>query len=141
VGVLDGFLSTWSKAKATFGEGTPEGGAQFDGSGTLNQLKSNLDSAAPGSKWTGTAATAYGTANTEHQRVIGELGGLDKRLAAHVDESARIVSAGRDQLAPRRGSRPRRPVSMRQPHRRIRLCRYRKDRLRHPLSTPSEAGR
>lgn len=98
MGVLDGFFSTWSNAKATFGEGTPQGGAQFDGSGTLNQLKSNLDSAAPGSKWTGTAATAYGTANTEHQRVIGELGGLDKRLAAHVDESARIVSAGRSQL-------------------------------------------
>jgi hypothetical protein len=98
VGVLDGFFSTWSNAKATFGEGTPQGGAQFDGSGTLNQLKSNLDSAAPGSRWTGTAATAYGTANTEHQRVIGELGGLDKRLAAHVDGSARIVSAGRDQL-------------------------------------------
>lgn len=96
--MLDGFFSTWSNAKATFGEGTPQGGAQFDGSGTLNQLKSNLDSAAPGSKWTGTAANAYGTANTEHQRVIGELGGLDKRLAAHVDESARIVSAGRSQL-------------------------------------------
>jgi EspA/EspE family len=58
VGVLDGFFSTWSNAKATFGEGTPQGGAQFDGSGALNQLKSNLDSAAPGSRWTGTAATA-----------------------------------------------------------------------------------
>jgi hypothetical protein len=45
VGVLDGFFSTWSNAKATFGEGTPQGGAQFDGSGALNQLKSNLDSA------------------------------------------------------------------------------------------------
>ena len=98
MGVLDGFFSTWSNAKATFGEGTPQGGAQLDGSGTLNQLKSKLDSAAPGARWTGTAATAYGTANTEHQRVIGELAGLDKRLAAHVDESARIVSSGRDQL-------------------------------------------
>ncbi|WP_319449191.1 MULTISPECIES: EspA/EspE family type VII secretion system effector [unclassified Mycobacterium] len=98
MGVLDGFFSTWSNARATFGEGTPQGGAQFDGSGTLNQLKSNLDSAAPGTRWTGTAATAYGAANTEHQRVIGELGGLDKRLAAHVDESARIVSTGRSQL-------------------------------------------
>jgi hypothetical protein len=98
VGVLDGFLSTWSNAKATFGEGAPRGGAQFDASGPLNQLKSDLDSAAPGSRWTGSAATAYGAANSEHQRVIGELGGLDKRLAAHVDESARIVTAGRNEL-------------------------------------------
>lgn len=98
MGVLDGFFSTWSNARATFGEGTPPGGAQFDGSATLDQLKSNLDSAAPGSRWSGTAATAYGAANSEHQRVLGELGGLDKRLAAHVDESARIVTAGRNQL-------------------------------------------
>ncbi|MDT5112087.1 MAG: hypothetical protein QOE20_3977 [Mycobacterium sp.] len=98
MGVLDGFLSTWSNAKATFGEGAPQGGAQFDASGPLNQLKSDLDSAAPGSRWTGTAAAAYGAANSEHQRVIGELGGLDKRLAVHVDESARIVTAGRNEL-------------------------------------------
>ena len=98
MGVLDGFFSTWSNARATFGEGTPQGGAQFDGSATLDQLKSNLDSAAPGSRWSGTAATAYGAANTEHQRELGDLGGLDKRLAAHVDESARIVTAGRNQL-------------------------------------------
>jgi len=30
VSVLDGFLATWSDAKATFGEGTPETGAKFD---------------------------------------------------------------------------------------------------------------
>jgi hypothetical protein len=98
VSVLDAFFSTWSKAKATFGQGTPQGGAQYDKSGVFQGLQSNLDAAAPGSRWTGRASTAYGAANTEHQRVLGELGGLDKRLAAHVDQSAEVVSAGRRDL-------------------------------------------
>ncbi len=96
--VLDAFFSTWSRAKATFGEGTPQGGAQYDKSGVLQGLQSNLDAAAPGSRWTGGASAAYGAANTEHQRVLGELGGLDKRLSAHVDQSAEVVSAGRRDL-------------------------------------------
>jgi hypothetical protein len=96
--VLDGFFSTWSNAKATFGEGTPQTGEQYDGSAKLGQARSTLDSAAPGSRWTGGASTAYGAANTEHQRVIGELGGLDKRLAAHVNQSAEVVANGRTQL-------------------------------------------
>lgn len=96
--VLDVFFSTWSKAKATFGQGTPQGGAQYDKSGVFQGLQSNLDAAAPGSRWTGRASAAQGAANTEHQRVLGELGGLDKRLASHVDQSAEVVSAGRRDL-------------------------------------------
>jgi hypothetical protein len=98
VSVLDAFFSMWSKAKATFGQGTPQGGAQYDKSGVFQGLRSNLDAAAPGSRWTGRASAAYGAANTEHQRVLGELGGLDKRLAAHVDQSAQVVAAGRRDL-------------------------------------------
>ena len=52
----------------------------------------------PGSRWTGGAANAYGAANTEHGRVIGQLAGLDQRLSAHVDQSAEIVAAGRRDL-------------------------------------------
>ena len=57
-----------------------------------------MQSAAPGSKWTGGAANAYGAANTEHGRVLGQLAGLDQRLSAHVDESAQVVAAGRRDL-------------------------------------------
>ena len=96
--VLDAFLSTWSNARSTFGEGNPQSGEQYDGSGTLRQLEANLESAAPGSKWSGTAATAYGTANTEHRRVIGQLAGLDQRLSAHIGQSAEVVAAGRRDL-------------------------------------------
>lgn len=96
--VLDGFLTTWSNARATFGEGTPQGGARFDASAALNGMHDTLGSAAPGSRWTGSAATAYDAANTEHRRVVGELGGLDKRLAAHVDQSAELVAGGRRDL-------------------------------------------
>jgi hypothetical protein len=98
VSVLDGFFSTWSNAKATFGEGTPQTGEQFDGSAALGQAQSTLDSAAPGSWWTGSASTAYGAANTNHQRVIGEIGALDKTLAAQVNKSAEVVANGRTQL-------------------------------------------
>ena len=96
--VLNAFLSTWSNARQTFGEGTPQTGAQYDGSSTLNQLQSTVQTAAPGSKWTGGAANAYGAANTEHGRVLGQLAGLDQRLSAHVDESAQVVAAGRRDL-------------------------------------------
>ncbi|MDT5208270.1 MAG: hypothetical protein QOF67_685 [Mycobacterium sp.] len=96
--VLNAFLSTWSNARQTYGEGTPQTGAQYDGSSTLNQLQSTVHTAAPGSKWTGGAANAYGAANSEHGRVLGQLAGLDQRLSAHVDESAQVVAAGRRDL-------------------------------------------
>lgn len=95
---LDAFLSTWSNARATFGEGTPQAGDSYDQSAPLSTLKSDLDEAAPGTHWAGGAATAYGGANTEHQRVIGELSGLDRRLGAQVNQSAQIVTAGRQDL-------------------------------------------
>jgi len=98
VSVLNAFLSTWSNARQTYGEGTPQTGAQYDGSSTLNQLQSTVQTAAPGSKWTGGAANAYGAANTEHGRVLGQLAGLDQRLSAHVDQSAEVVVAGRRDL-------------------------------------------
>jgi hypothetical protein len=98
VSVLDGFLSTWSNARETFGEGTPQPGSQFDNSGALRGLQSTVETAAPGSKWTGGAANAYGAANTEHGRVLGQMAGLDQRLSAHVDQSAEVVATGRRNL-------------------------------------------
>lgn len=96
--VINAFLATWSNARQTYGEGTPQTGAQYDKSSTLRELESNLASAAPGSRWTGSAATGYDTANTEHRRVIGALADLDRRLAAEVDNSAVSVDAGRRNL-------------------------------------------
>jgi hypothetical protein len=98
VSVLNGFLSTWSNARQTFGEGTPQTGSQYDNSATLRGLQSTVETAAPGSKWTGGAANAYGAANTEHGRVLGQMAGLDQRLAAEVDNSAQVVDAGRRNL-------------------------------------------
>ncbi|WP_319452981.1 MULTISPECIES: EspA/EspE family type VII secretion system effector [unclassified Mycobacterium] len=98
MGVLEGFLSTWSKARETFGEGVPQTGERFDQSGPLRQMQTTVESAAPGSRWNGTAASAYGTANTEHGKVFGQLAGLDRRLSAQVTQSADIVSTGRQNL-------------------------------------------
>jgi EspA-like secreted protein len=98
VGMLDGFLSTWSGARNAFGEGAPQQGSEFDGSGKLRQLQADLDSAAPDSRWTGTASTAYGNANHEHGRVLGQLAGLDQRLASEVTASATVVATGRRDL-------------------------------------------
>lgn len=95
---LDGFYATWSKARDTFGEGTPQTGEQFDASPQLSQAQATLDRAAPGSQWTGAGANAYGAANTRHQEVIGGIGALDKRLAAQVTYSAEVVAHGRTQL-------------------------------------------
>jgi hypothetical protein len=98
VGVLDAFMATWSKARETFGEGVPQTGERFDQSGPLNQLKTTVESAAPGSRWSGTAAGAYGTANTNHGNVIGQVAGLDQRLGAQVTQAANIVQTGRQNL-------------------------------------------
>ncbi|KWX67243.1 EspA/EspE family type VII secretion system effector [Mycobacterium sp. NAZ190054] len=95
---LEAFLSTWAKARATFGSGTPQPGASYDHSTELTRLTDELDGAAPTGYWSGGAATAYGKANTDHQRVVRELGALDRRLAEQVDRSAQIVSAGRQNL-------------------------------------------
>jgi hypothetical protein len=98
VGVLDAFLSTWSNARATFGEGTPQPGAQFDNSGPLRQMQAIVHSAAPGSMWTGGAAHAYDTANADHAEVFGKIANLDQRLSAKVDQSAQVVDCGRRNL-------------------------------------------
>jgi hypothetical protein len=95
---IDGFLSAWSSARQTYGQGNPQTGEQYDNSTTLEQLSSGLQSAAPGSRWTGDAATKYDAANADHGRVIGALAGLDRRLAVEVTNSARVVDTGRRSL-------------------------------------------
>jgi uncharacterized protein YukE len=98
VSVLDAFLSTWSNAKATFGEGSPQTGDRYDGSSQLRRLQGNLEAAAPGSRWTGTAADAYGTANADHGKVLGQLAELDQRLGAQINQSSQLVATGRNDL-------------------------------------------
>lgn len=96
--LLDAFLSTWSKARDTFGDGTPEGGAQFDGSSRLQQMQTDVQAAAPDDRWQGTAAEAYATTNQNHAAVYGKLAELDKRMAIEIDNAANVVTAGRQKL-------------------------------------------
>ncbi len=96
--VLDAFLSTWSNARSTFGDGAPQTGAQYDSSGKLTELQNTVNSAAPDGQWTGTASKAYGNANIEHGRVLGQMAGLDQRLASEVTGSASVVASGRRDL-------------------------------------------
>jgi hypothetical protein len=98
VGALDAFMSTWSNARSTLGEGIPQDGAQFNKSSQLRQAQSGVESAAPGSRWTGSAADAYADANSNQGRVLGQMAGLDQRLGAEVDRSAAVVAAGRQNL-------------------------------------------
>jgi hypothetical protein len=96
--VVDAFLSTWSSARSTFGEGTPQTGAQYDNSGELTALQNTVNSAAPDGQWTGTASKAYADANNEHSRVLGQMSRLDQRLASEVTASANVVASGRREL-------------------------------------------
>ena len=98
MGVLDGFISTWSNARETFGQGVPATGEQFDKSGPLTTMQSNVESAAPGSRWTGAGASAYQTANADHGKVFAQLAALDKQLSSHVTASSEVVAAGRQNL-------------------------------------------
>ena len=98
MGVLDAFMSTWSTARETFGQGLPPNGAQYDRSGPLRGLQVDVRSAAPGSAWSGSAASAYKVANTLHGSVFGRLAELDSRLGTRVAQSSHVVSAGRRHL-------------------------------------------
>lgn len=96
---LDGFYSTWNKAKDTFGVGTPTDGSQYNGSSSqLLQMKSSIESASKHDGWQGTGADAYAAANKEHAGVYQKLADLDKKMAAEVTNAANVVTNGRNQL-------------------------------------------
>ena len=94
---LDAFLSTWDRARTTFGEGTPHGGDAVDRSAQLRALQGDVQAAAP-TDWTGSAADTYAEANQRQGRAIGAMADIDSRLRAEVDRSADVVSAGRREL-------------------------------------------
>jgi uncharacterized protein YukE len=94
VSVLDGFLTTLTNARATFGEGIPD---HFDGD-ALGRLHSGLAAAGPGRHWSGEAASAYEAVNAEHGQTLGALAELDKRIATHMNEAAQVVAAGRREI-------------------------------------------
>lgn len=98
MGALEAFLSTWTQARTTFGEGTPSDGAEFDRSSRLRQLQVAVESSAPGSDWTGSGSEDYAEANSRHARTLGHLAELDTRLGAEVERSAAVVAAGRRDL-------------------------------------------
>ena len=96
--MLDGFESTWSNARSAFGQGTPHEGSQFDNSTQLRQMQSNVESAKPDARWTGSASDSYGSANEKQGRVLGQMADLDQRLRTEIDRSAQVVTAGRQNL-------------------------------------------
>ncbi|KUI43526.1 hypothetical protein AU197_22545 [Mycobacterium sp. IS-1590] len=96
--VVDAFLSTWARARATFGEGIPADGGGLDHSARLESLRDEVESATPGSDWTGAGAEGYRDRNARQARALGALADLDRRLAAEVDRSAAVVAAGRREL-------------------------------------------
>lgn len=98
MGALDAFYSTWSKARQTFGQGTPQDGTQFDASSKFQQAKAAVEAATAGSNWQGPASEAYAAKNNEHAKVFGRLADLDKRMAAEVTNAANVVAAGRQNL-------------------------------------------
>ena len=96
--MLDGFLSTWDKARNTFGHGTPPTGERFDEGTQLCGLRADLRSAATDLRWSGAAAEAFEAGNDDLHDVLGTLAELDRRLAAQIDRSVQIITVGRRDL-------------------------------------------
>lgn len=94
MGALDGFLSAWADARATFGAGVPTDGSRFDDSEKLTHLHERVEAAKP-TDWHGSGSDSYASANSRHAAVLGELSMLDRRLGAEVTRSAAVVTAGR----------------------------------------------
>jgi hypothetical protein len=95
---LDAFNSTWNRARATFGDGTPVRGGVFDKSSQLRGMQSTVRSAAPDPQWTGEAADQYAEANSGYARKFGRMATLDQHLRAEVSRSADVVWDGRRDL-------------------------------------------
>ena len=95
---LNAFMATWSQARETFGQGAPADGSQFDQSSQLRQLQEQVQSAAPGSGWTGGASDAYANKNSKQAGKIGAMADLDQQLGKEVARSSAVVSAGRREL-------------------------------------------
>jgi uncharacterized protein YukE len=98
VNALDAFMSTWDRARATFGEGRPVEGSEFDKSAQLRELQETAQSARPGEHWTGAAADNYTDTNAQHAAKLGQIAELDERLGAEITRSAEVVLAGRRDL-------------------------------------------
>lgn len=96
--VLDGFLSTWDKARTTFGDGAPPTGAQFDASARLCGLRDDVRTAGVDPRWTGSAAVAFEAANDELHHVVGTVAEIDRRLAEQIDRCGQLIAAGRQDL-------------------------------------------
>ncbi|WP_199179321.1 EspA/EspE family type VII secretion system effector [Mycolicibacterium goodii] len=103
MGALDGFYSTWNKARETFGQGVPTDGSQFDHSSELLNMKASVEAAAPDDRWQGSGANAYAAANKEHAQVYEKLADLDRKMAAEVKNAANVVSVGRTNLDTAKG--------------------------------------
>lgn len=95
---ISAFHAAWANARHTFGEATPRSGSQFDAGAQLHRLGNDVARAAPESAWSGGAARKYHTKNAGHRAVITGIAELDRRLGRSVDQSARIVGAGRRDL-------------------------------------------
>lgn len=95
---LEAFYAAWARARHAFREGTPQGGMQFEASAELRQLGNDVAGAAPGSVWSGGAATAYQAINADHRAAIDRIAELDQRLGGSVDNCARVLSGGRQDL-------------------------------------------
>ncbi|WP_276823028.1 EspA/EspE family type VII secretion system effector [Mycolicibacterium mageritense] len=98
MGALDAFYSTWSDARETFGQGTPQDGGKLDNSSQLMQMKAGVEAAAPDGRWQGPASEAYGAKNKEHAGVYGKLAELDIKMAAEVTKASNVVTTGRQSL-------------------------------------------
>lgn len=88
----------WTNVRHRFGQGAPQDGTQFDASAPLRQFSDDVANAAPGSAWSGGAAIAYAARNGSHRWALDSIAELDRRLGRSVDQSARIVDAGRQDL-------------------------------------------
>ncbi len=95
MGALDAFYSTWSDARETFGQGTPQDGSNLDNSSKLMQMKAGVEAAAPDGRWQGPASEAYGAKNKEHAGVYGKLAELDTKMATEVTNASNVVASGR----------------------------------------------
>lgn len=94
---MSGFTATWSRARATFGTGAPDGENPLDGN-DVARARVWAGNAVPGEGWQGAASDAYAEEHLRQVSALGRVPDLDARVSDEIARSTAVVAAGRRSL-------------------------------------------
>lgn len=98
--IIDSAIGTVEGLELLLGVGLPNDGSVFGFTSSLfGQTRNELQSAAPSTRWQGSAADSYASQNRRQQSFLGQLAELDSEIEALISAQAQAVTKTRDVLS------------------------------------------